>query len=274
VRILAHYSYLLAAVVVLVHTLMRNDPFTRGALPIDMTVIASSALLLLGKALTVLARRYEQRRRDRRAAALVARLLDMPDSAPVPPYVVYLRPFATTGRLTIANPKPRWLPLLPSFFAHETTLEFETVLSEALQPDLSLVALGRPGEHVGAGRIAVTDDDWKQVFQRLVKKARWIVMIPSHEGETGWEVRQLVAQEYLGKTVFLMPPTLRPGSVDIAAHWSEARARLAHDGVHLPPYTGAGQLFRLGWQGRWDRSRYMPRLTSEELRSSFAGVTG
>jgi hypothetical protein len=274
VRILAHYSYLLAAVVVLAHTLMRNDPFTRDALTIDVTVIASAVLLLLGKTLTVLAQRYEQRRRDRRAATLVSRLLEMPDSASVPPYVVYLRPFATTGRLAVANPKPRWLPLLPSYFAHEATLEFETVLSEALQPDLSLVALGRPGEHVGAGRVAVTDDDWKQAFQRLVRRARWIVMIPSHEGETGWEVRQLVAQEYLGKTVFLMPPTLRPGGVDIAAHWSEARARLAPDGVHLPAYTGAGQLFRLGWQGRWFRSRYMPRLSAEELRSSFAGVTG
>ena len=242
-------------------------------MPIHVAVIAGSVLLFLGKTLTVLARRYEQRRRDGRAAALVGRLLDTSDSAAALRYVLFLRPFSTTGRLAVSNPKPRWLPLLPSYFAHEATLEFETVLSEALEPDLSLVALGRPGEHVGAGRVAVTDDDWKRLFQRLVKDARWIVMIPSHQGETRWEVRQLVAQEYLRKTVFLMPPTLRPGGMDIAADWAEARAGLAADGVHLPPYTGGGQFFRLGWQGRWYRSRYLPRLTTGELRSSFAGIT-
>jgi hypothetical protein len=273
VRILAHYCYLLAAFAVILHLLTRNDGGVEDAVPVHVATVASALLLVLGKALTVVARRSEQRRRDGRAAALVARLLDTTDSAATPPYVVYLRPFFTTGRLAVSNPTPRWLPLVPSYFAYEATLEFETVLSEALAPDLSLVGLGRPGEHVGAGRVAATDADWKSVFQRLVKDARWIVMVPSHEGETHWEVRQLVEQEYLRKTVFLMPPTLRPGSVDIASHWAEARARLAADGVHLPPYTSAGQLFRLGWQGRWQRSRYLPRLTTKELRSSFASVT-
>jgi hypothetical protein len=267
VRILARYSYLFAALVALGHVVAQD------AVPIHVAVIAGSVFLLLGRILTVLAQRSAQRRRDSRAAALVRGLLDEDGSRQRTPYVLYLRPFSTTGRLAVSNPKPRWLPLVPSYFAREATLEFETVLAEALEPDLSLVALGRPGEHVGAGRIAVSDDRWRHVFARLVKDARWIVLIPSDHGETRWEVRELVGHDYLRKTIFLMPPTLRPGGIDVAAEWTDARAGLVADGVQLPPYTGAGQLFRLGSQGRWCRSRYLPRLTIGELRSSFAGVT-
>lgn len=271
-RVLAHYSYLLAALVVLLHVLTRNTSGLEDSLPAHVAAIASGILLLLGRTLTVVARRREQRRRDRRAAMLLARLLDAPGSDPIPPYVIYLRPFSTTGRLAVTNPRTRWLPLLPSYYAHEATLEFETILSEALPDQLPLVALGRPGEHVGAGRVAVTDDDWKAMFQRLIKDARWIVMIPSGQGETRWELQQLVAQDYLHKTIFLMPPALKAGGIDIAAYWAQAREGLVADGVQLPHYTDAGQLFRLGQDGRFYRSRYLPRLTSEQLRGGFVGI--
>lgn len=269
-NILAYYSYLLAALVVLAHVVTRNPYGLQHGVPLHVAAIASAVLLLLGKIFALYAQRRRQRRRDRRAATLLARLLETP-GRPAPPYVVYLRPFSTTGRLTVTNPKPRWLPVLPSYFAHEATLEFETMLAEALPDKLPLVALGRPGEHVGAGRIAVSDEDWKGMFQRLIDSARWIVMIPSGEGETRWELQQLFAQDLLRKTIFVMPPALKKGGIDVAAYWAQVREIVATDGVQLPPYIPAGQLFQLGRQGGFYRSRYLPRLTREELCVSLAG---
>ncbi|KAA3655011.1 MAG: hypothetical protein DWQ11_02335, partial [Proteobacteria bacterium] len=203
--------------------------------------------------------------------AVLAQLLTAPDG-PVPPFALYLRPFSVTGRLTVVNRRLRGLPFMRGYYAHEAEMEFERVLASALAPALPLVALGRPGEAIGAGRIAVGDTVWKAMFQRLAGAARWIVMIPSDQGETRWEVQQLVAQGLLGKTVFIMPPALKRGGIDVADYWQQVRAALAADGVSLPPYTPAGQVFRLGRGGRFYRSRYLPQLAVSTLRRSLTGV--
>lgn len=266
--VLARYCHLLAALTVLVHLLTRHDP--GGGLPVSATAIVGGGLLVLGQALTALGRRRVQRRRDARADAVVRALLD---GAAPPPFALYLRPFSVTGRLAVVNRRWRGLPFLPGYFAHEAELEFERLLAAALAPALPLVALGRPGEAIGAGRIAVEDAEWKAVFQRLIEAARWIVMIPCDQGETRWEVEQLVVQGRLGKTVFIMPPALKHGAIDMAPLWRQLRAGLADAGVCLPAYTPAGQLFRLGPQGRFYRSRYLPRLAVRPLRGALAGLT-
>ncbi|WP_323002233.1 hypothetical protein [Denitromonas sp.] len=267
---LVRYCYLLAALVVLVHLLTRGAPAGDGV-SASAAAIGSSAFLLLGRVLAGWQRRALQRRRDARAEAILAQLLAAPD-APVPPFAVYLRPFSVTGRLSVVNRRFRGLPFMRAYYAHEAEMEFERVLAAALAPALPLVALGRPGEAIGAGRIAVSDAVWKAMFQRLIGAARWIVMIPSDQGETRWEVQQLVAQDLLGKTVFIMPPALKRGGIDVAAYWRQVRGGLSADGVCLPDYTSAGQVFRLGRGGRFYRSRYLPRLGASSLRRSLSGV--
>ncbi|MBT0963740.1 hypothetical protein [Denitromonas iodatirespirans] len=270
-KVLAHYCYLLAALVVAVHLLTRQD--LGGGLPVSATAIACGCLLVLGQGFTALGRRWVQRRRDARATRVLQRLLNASPGDTPPHFAVYLRPFSVTGRLTVTNRRWRGLPILPRYFAHEPTLEFERLLAGALAPALPLVALGRPGEAIGAGRIAVSDAEWKAMFQRLIDAARWIIMIPSDQGETGWEVQQLVAQGLLGKTVFIMPPALRRGAIDMAPVWRQLRSGLADTGLCLPAYTPAGQAFRLGPQGRFYRSRYLPRLERRVLREVLAGLT-
>jgi hypothetical protein len=175
--------------------------------------------------------------------------------------------------LIVTNPHWRWLPIFPSYFAHEKTLEFETLLSEALAPDLPLIALGRPGEHIGAGRLPVADEDWREVFQHLIRSAKWVVMIPSDEGETRWEVEQLVTQGYLNKTIFIMPPMPRTRQPDVAVYWERARTSLQALPIQLPKYTEAGQLFRLSRAGKPYRGRYLPQLKAPLIRDRFLGLS-
>ncbi|TVT76290.1 MAG: hypothetical protein FHP92_09730 [Denitromonas halophila] len=269
--VLVRYCNLLAAWVVLLHLLSRGS-VTGDGLSASMATMGSAAFFLSGRVLAAVERWWTQRRRDRRAEAVLLQLLSGVDDV-APRFAVYLRPFSVTGRLTVTNRRWRGLPLMPAYFAHEAEMEFERVLAAALSPDLPLIALGRPGEAIGAGRIAVTDAAWKTMFQQLIKHARWIVMIPSDQGETRWEVQQLVAQQRLGKTVFVMPPALKRGRIDVPDYWRQVRAGLAPDGVCLPAYTPAGQAFRLGPGGRFYRSRYLHRLGVAALRRTLAGLT-
>jgi hypothetical protein len=271
-KALAYYSYILAALSVALRLLEKSA--NGSETPLWPTIVVAALFLLAGRLLTALADSRQQAGRDRRASALFASLVDNESGEEhVEPYALYLRPFSTTGRMIVSNPKMRWLPVLPSYFATEETLEFETLLAEALAPDLPLIALGRPGEHIGAGRLAVADEEWQDVFQRLIQHASWIVMIPNDEGETRWEIEQLVTQGLLHKTLFIMPPMLRSRQPDAADYWEKVRSGLAGLSLQLPRYNNAGQLFRLGQAGQYYRGRHLPKLTLPLVRDRFAGLT-
>ncbi len=266
-KTLSRYCYGLAAVVVLLHT-FDKDEYSLG-FAIGMVAVATAA----GGTLSWGSRRWNQHRRDRKAAKVLKQIVDISKPGKHSDYVLFLRPFSTTSRLTIANPSRRWLPLLPSYFSHRNILEFETLISEALAPGLPLIALGRPGEHFGAGRIATSDEQWKNTFQHLVKNASWIILIPNDQGETRWELEWLISHAYLSKVVLLMPPKLKSSKIDINTYWGKVRQGLKTAGVELPDYTPVGQFFRLGNSGRLFRSRYLPKLTVSWLRTTFREIT-
>ncbi len=265
-KVLSRYCYLLAAVVTALHT------FDRETYSVVWTIGVVAALIAAGRMLSWASRRWNQRRRDKKAAQLLRRITDGSKSGKASAYALFLRPFSTTSRLTIANPSRRWLPLLPGYFSHESTLEFETLLSEALAPDLPLIALGRPGEHIGAGRIETPDDEWRRIFERLVEHATWVVMIPYDQGETRWEVDWLTSRGYLAKVVWMMPPKLKSSRIDMQSYWDQVRQGLRSSGLGLPVYTPAGQFFRLGRTGRFFRGRYLPKLTMSQLKTTFGQI--
>lgn len=265
--VLSRYCYLLAALAVFLHTVYR-DKFGLG-LTIGIVVVATAA----GGILSWCSRRWSQRRRDRKADRLLQKIVDAARPGRHPDYVLFLRPFSTTGRLTVANPSRRWLPLLPRYFSHQNTLEFETLLSEAIAPGMALIALGRPGEHIGAGRIAISDENWKEAFQLLVQHASWIVLIPNDQGETRWEVEWLASNGYFSKVVMLMPPKLKSSEIDIDSYWGQVCQGLKAAGLELPTYTPAGQFFRMRESGRFFRSRYLAKMTTSRIGTTFIKVT-
>ncbi|MFE9751462.1 hypothetical protein ACFYOT_41695 [Saccharothrix saharensis] len=206
-------------------------------------------------------------RRDRKAASVVQAVMDHPGQPPR--FALYLRSFATTGRLSAQPPEAE---------KDAPYLDAEKIIGSALR-DLPLVAVGRPGEVDGAGRVPVAEDRWQSVVEQLVDAAELIVLVPSAAPGTLWEMKLLRERGRLDRTVFLMPEQVserKPpdgyhdfGWPSRAAGWDHAEDRHGdhdHDwdqavdaaaqiGLTLPPYRYEGALFTLDADGKPTRIR-------------------
>jgi hypothetical protein len=86
------------------------------------------------------------------------------------------------------------------YFAEPGTLDLETILEEIVPKDVLFSALGQPGEHLGAARIASDEDSWKEQFAWLANSAEVIFLIPSDHRGTFYEIEQVRLSRHLGKT--------------------------------------------------------------------------
>jgi hypothetical protein len=85
--------------------------------------------------------------------------------------------------------------------------DLETVVAMSVDSYAPLIALGRPGEQVGAGRVLTTEESWKATFEKLAGGVSTIFLIPSSHPGTLWELRRVVVDpEMLRKTAFIIPP--------------------------------------------------------------------
>jgi hypothetical protein len=115
-----------------------------------------------------LLRRARQAKNDRHASRILERARTGEGSIGETVFV-YARAFETTGRLG-APQFIRWrLRLRPS--------ELESLIAAALSRVGSLVALGRPGEHAGAGRVSTADEDWRRDFTGVVAHAAGVLLV-------------------------------------------------------------------------------------------------
>ena len=166
-----------------------------------------------------------------------------------PCYFLYLRPFFLTGRLSLANPEYGQFPALVKHYSEGKLIDFETMLELALRESGPLVALGQPGEMIGAGRLKVPEEDWKPNFEALARGAKAIFVIPSHRTGTRWEIEWLQKEAYLSKCFFIMPPMAKESfemdfrrrrRLGIGSCWQQAQSALADSGIDLPAYLPGG----------------------------------
>lgn len=157
---------------------------------------------------------------------------------------LYLRPFQTTGAHRYVNPWFRGF-LMPHMLEEPYFLDLEHLLARALVPAAPLIALGRPGEHEGAGRVLTTEEDWREAVRRLLRCCGLIVVVPSAKEGTQWEIGEIIANGHIEKAVFIMPPSSPFERRDAAADWEAARlATLERHGLTLPGYDGRfGRVF-------------------------------
>jgi len=104
-------------------------------------------------------------------------------------FSLYLRPFEITQAYRYRNPKFKSF-FSPSAFQYKIADDFETLLAQALEHRLPLIGFGIPGEASGAGRITITDEVWKGKIERLMKTCSLIVVVPSSNAGTLWEVKK------------------------------------------------------------------------------------
>jgi ankyrin repeat protein len=147
---------------------------------------------------------------------------------------LYLRAFSTTDRLPVNG------------------IDLETSIAYSISHLLTFVALGQPGEHIGAGRIETEDFRWRNMAEDLIRNASIVLMIPSGRPGTIWEIRFLKENNFLEKTIFMMPPEMPFIGRRYSFEWQEAVSRLKELGIILPPHYSKGLLFRLNSEGRID----------------------
>lgn len=211
-----------------------------------------------------LERKLDQSDRDDRAREIAGRLTaDDPDSG-VPPFAVYLRPFGSENLLA-TQPYSVVSGEIPQH------IDAESLLQRALAPRLSLVALGAPAAQQASGRFVAGEDAWQETASLLIRWARLLILLPSDRAGTMWEIRAIVQEGVLDRTIFLMPETPPAGGGGIvteigpkkqfgitrervhfrdhASEWAAARAAVRTEGLELPEYDDRGAVFTMAGDG-------------------------
>jgi hypothetical protein len=191
---------------------------------------------------------FGQRARDLRAKALFQRLSQ--GQAAGEAYTLYLRPFASTDAIRKEVMMAQsWIGAGAQVASLGGTVDFEleAQLEKALRSIGPLVALGQPLEHVGAGRIAVTEETWKDAVMLLAKGARLIVLLPSARAGTLWEIDHLFESGLAGRTVILDAPNAeRGGRFDQSQEWAQLREAFAARGYEAPKDSPVGAMVFYG----------------------------
>jgi hypothetical protein len=154
-----------------------------------------------------------------RELAVLSRLPAMRSGAE--PFFLYLRPFASTGGVRVLRRVAKRKRARSSYFGSDPRFnpgpgyqyklvavwnDLETLLEAALRAYGPLVALGRPGEQLGAARIPSDEASWKELVEELMRQARLIFLLPSDDAGTAWELSLLrTDRALLRKTVFVVP---------------------------------------------------------------------
>lgn len=211
--------------------------------------VAGLVVITVGLRRTTYAKIQEER--DRFAAAVADLLLKgcMP-----PPYSLYLRPFFTDGALTAQEGLLRELSFDPEEIADiGQRRDGERAVAQAVERHAPLVALGRTEQRLGAGRIETADENWRTVFDLLIRHASRVVIVPIGQPATLEEVRAIAADPaLLEKTVFVRPanrrsrkfsfaPDPRVRSIDRMWDWTRGQVRDLLPA--FPPFRGGTRLF-------------------------------
>lgn len=177
-------------------------------------------------------------------------LLDNLKQGGDPPFSLYLRSFSQEDGFK--RKKGFWWYVLlegdVSLMDRET---LELLISQRVRMRHPMVALGLPGEQLGAGRLVSTESEWKDLTLFLMDRATMIFIIPGPSEGVLWEVRHLT-RTYYNKTRFIMPPVRFLGGAAGRAEelWDEARLPCISRGADLPRYDPKGALLVLDANGR------------------------
>jgi len=200
----------------------------------DMVDFGVAVLLFFASAIAMLAAglmnhqstKLKQNRRD----AYARLVFNAARSGEIQRFAVFLRPFYLTGKVVETESSLDG--------DSKSRYELEHTIVEALTEVMPIIALGRPGEAIGVGRILTDETDWKTAAAELMLDASLIICIPSAHPGSAWEFEQLIRNGYLRKTVFLMPRALESFSSlqEQRRDWDLVAEQMGHYGIMVPHY--------------------------------------
>ena len=122
------------------------------------------------------------------------------------PLLLYLRPFTSDGKVTVANPEKSsiWRNLMPtSSSGTEANITLEELILQSSAGIGLLIAIGKTVEIVGAGKVIAGDSEWQEYFMALSLKAGCILSVPSMHPSTTWEIEWLARNKLFHRVVFV-----------------------------------------------------------------------
>ena len=171
-------------------------------------LLISGACFFLSQLIANERARQEREGAIRQSDQFTQFLLQKDDAAPLPSFVLFLRPFEMTENVPLKGPASGWRngagSMLPQSYLDEK-IEFEQALREAVKPR-ELAALGSPEDlerSYGAIRVEVDERDWKAAFGRLSDAASRIVVVASDTEGTVWELREILSRGLSKHTLFV-----------------------------------------------------------------------
>lgn len=176
---------------------------------------------------------------------------------------VYLRPFDSAATMKVRHrlsaQRAGKLAAVSASAFDEQTISLEGAL--AVGTGIHLSAIGGARDSLGAGRLLVTDETWKQVVrvelrtvarrkrrQRLPRHCKLLFVVPATSAGVLWELRAMRRFGVIVDTYFIMPPD--DSMPDAGAAWEQGRDLWSEaTGFDFPNYDTAGGLFRFGTDG-------------------------
>jgi hypothetical protein len=167
-------------------------------------------------------------------------------------FAVFLRPFYTTDKV-----KSRQIIMMPVQSGGTVTYtplilehRLEDAIVKAFRRTMPVVALGKPGETFGVGRILADEDSWEKAATELMDRAALIIFQPSSRPGSFWEMNQIMLHRYLSKTVFIMPPNPAKWK-ELRGDWDLLKENIATSGITFPEYGADGLLFSVDAKGQF-----------------------
>jgi hypothetical protein len=162
-------------------------------------------------------------------------------------FVLYLRPFTLTGKINkpaetdyIETTKEIWLQY------HRTSEDMDFQLEEcviaAFENQYFVLGLGEEAAAHGVGVVPVDFDVWRAEITTLAKHAKVIFIIPGYQDGTFWELKYILENKLLHKTILFMPPQ-NQGSKKLSEFWTMTRLRVWTElEFQLPLFDSTGRI--------------------------------
>lgn len=201
-------------------------------------------------------RYFCQRKRNKQAITVVSQAISSDSDSR---FYLYLRPFDSTNEVANAMGFDFiWRVILQVFAAVIGPLamlvvsalqlrrwELEEHLVHAFKHQAPIIGLGKSRRERGVGRVELQDDQWQEYVARLMKQAAVIVLVPHFNEGTQWEIRHILENDYLYKTVLIDTPRVSrftKKKFDNDEIWNELHELFCEYGYSLPPHVKQGNL--------------------------------
>ncbi len=167
-------------------------------------------------------------------------------------FAIFLRPFYTMDKIQTKQTimMPQWSGGTMIYGTYIIEHKLEATLVEAFRLTLPVVALGKPGETFGVGRILVDEDSWQEAASELMRRASLLICLPSSRPGSYWEMDQIILNHYFSKAVFIMPPNPSSFNKELKQDWNLLKQQMISNGITIPEYRAGGLLFSVDARGQ------------------------